>query len=317
MFKKPDLFIILLIFAIGLAYFVPFSQIGIINLSTVCSWGISFIFFFYGVKLNLKQLKSDLSNFKLHILVQGATFLIFPVIVILIKPFFSLANQTLWLALFFLSALPSTVSSSVVMVSIAKGNIPSAIFNATLSGLIGIIITPLWMSLFIRRAVGDFDFSGVIINLIQQILLPVILGLFMHKWWSPFFTKHKHVLAWFDKSVILLVVYNSFGKSFTGGVFDSFGVWQIVMILAIVVSLFFIVYGIIDAVAKLGHFSQADRITALFCGSKKSLVHGTVMVNVLFAGMGSIGLFLVPVMMYHAFQLVIISFFANRFFKYP
>ncbi|GAL78303.1 sodium/bile acid symporter family [Algibacter lectus] len=48
----------------------------------------------------------------------------------------------------FLAALPSTVSSSVVMVSMAKGNIPAAIFNASISGIIGVALTPLWMGAF-------------------------------------------------------------------------------------------------------------------------------------------------------------------------
>ena len=55
-------------------------------------------------------------------------------------PFYNIAQGTdfhvLWLSIYFLACLPSTVSSSVVMVSIAKGNVPSAIFNASISGLI-------------------------------------------------------------------------------------------------------------------------------------------------------------------------------------
>lgn len=50
----------------------------------------------------------------------------------------------------FLATLPSTVSSSVVMVSIAGGNMAAAIFNASVSSLIGVFVTPLWMGIFLE-----------------------------------------------------------------------------------------------------------------------------------------------------------------------
>ena len=49
-------------------------------LKTITGIGISFIFFFYGVKLSPEKLKQGLSNWKLHVLVQSTTFLIFPLV---------------------------------------------------------------------------------------------------------------------------------------------------------------------------------------------------------------------------------------------
>ena len=51
-------------------------------------------------------------------------------------------SAQLWLGVFFLATLPSTVSSSVVMTNIAKGNVPAAIFDASVSSLLGVFITP-------------------------------------------------------------------------------------------------------------------------------------------------------------------------------
>src|SRR5699024_8283044 len=96
----------------------------------------SLIFFFYGLKLSGKQIKSGLQNWKLHLLVQLSTFLLFPLLVLPFKPFIAAGHsQTIWLAFLFLAALPSTVSSSVVMVSIAKGKVPAAFFNACIPAL--------------------------------------------------------------------------------------------------------------------------------------------------------------------------------------
>ena len=58
-------------------------------------------------------------------------------------------------------------------------------------------------------------------------------------------------------------------------------------------------------------FNREDTITALFCGSKKSLVHGSVMSKVLFSNPAIIGVVLLPTMLYHAYQLIIVSIIAD------
>mgnify|MGYP005750725677 FL=1 len=60
-------------------------------------------------------------------------------------------------------------------------------------------------------------------------------------------------------------------------------------------------------------FSVEDRITALFCGSKKSLVHGVVIGKVIFPDPAILGLVLLPVMLYHIQQLIVGSILAQRF----
>jgi sodium/bile acid cotransporter 7 len=150
-----DGFILSLIGAIVLAYLYP--QLGAVTLDKALgfatTYGVSMTFFLYGLKLDTKQLLVGISNWKLHTLIQTSTFIFF-----LYSHFWSnlgsdsIGQPVLWLAIFYLGALPSTVSSSVVMVSLSGGNVVSAIFNATLSSLLGIVLTPLWMSLFMGKS---------------------------------------------------------------------------------------------------------------------------------------------------------------------
>ena len=80
-------------------------------------------------------------------MVQLSTFVLFPLMIIILRLIFKDYFSTyIGLGIFYLAALPSTVSSSVVMVSIARGNIAAAIFNASISSILGIFITPLLMS---------------------------------------------------------------------------------------------------------------------------------------------------------------------------
>jgi len=295
-----------------LAYWVPGIEDDV-PLDKISAYGIAGIFFFYGLKLSPGKIKEGLTNWKLHVLVQVSTFVLFPTIILAVLPFIQGEEGfTLWLAVFFLGALPSTVSSSVVMVSIAKGNIPGAIFNASISGLIGIIVTPLWMGLFLEARESTFDLGSVFLELIMKILLPVILGLILHRFWGEFANRYKTQLTMFDKTVILIIVYKSFSQSFSSGIFTGISWLELSLVGIGVIALFFIMYFSINWLSRKLGFNREDRITALFCGSKKSLVHGSVFSNVLFSGMSTASIFLVPIMIYHAFQLFIISVFAQR-----
>lgn len=313
---KIDGFVIAIICTVFVAYFFPFfgTDQSPINISKIANIGISFIFLFYGLKLSKQKITSGLRNWKLHVVVQLATFLLFPVLVLLVKPFVPQTemSQTIWLAFFFLACLPSTVSSSVVMVSLAKGNIPGAIFNASISGIIGILITPLWLGLFLKTSSSDFDFTQTYIDLVLQILVPIILGLFLQKYLGEYATKYNKQLALFDKAIILLIIYKSFAHAFYSGLFSNVSL-QILALFGIGVTVLFIaLYSSLSIVCRFLKFSKEDTITALFCGSKKSLVHGTVFSSVLFKTSTTLGIILLPIMLYHAMQIIIISFIAQK-----
>ena len=312
---RIDKFVIAIIVAITLAYFFPQwgSAHSPLPLNAISTVGISLIFFFYGLKLSPSKLKAGLKNWKLHLLVQSSTFLLFPALVLLARPFIHNAEQeTLWLAFFFLAALPSTVSSSVVMVSLAKGNIPAAIFNASISGIIGIMITPLWMGFFVPPAQADFDFTEIYTKLIVQIIAPVILGLVLHPHWGDFALKHSAQLTFFDKSIILLIIFKSFSDSFERRIFSTVSWLDLVLIFVSVLALFFVVFALTGFLSKWLHLNVEDRITVQFCGTKKSLVHGTVFSKILFGQMSSLGMILLPLMLFHATQILIISIVATR-----
>lgn len=307
-----DGFILALTGVIILAYLWPSGGTQEGPLPTIAGYGVSIIFFFYGLGLNLETLLAGLRNWRLHMVVHLSTFVLFPLLILSGKWLFEDSNNELiWLGAFYLAALPSTVSSAVVMVSIAGGNIPAAIFNASISSLIGVFITPLWMGLFLSAAEGTFDFWSVIGKLVIQVLLPVLLGVLLHSRLGIFIEKHRKKLRYFDQSIILLIVYTSFCESFARQMFRGFSMFDIIMLGAGMTGLFLLVYIIIHAVSLLFHFSREDRIAAVFCGSKKSLVHGTVMAKVLFSGSSILGIILLPIMLYHALQLIVASIIAQ------
>ncbi len=310
-----DGFLLAIFSAIIIAYLLPAPGLmtAPVSLEEIANYGIAFIFFFYGLKLNPGKLRSGLSNWKMHLLIQSATFLVFPLLILLFKPLFlSQQAHPFWLGFFFLAALPSTVSSSVVMVSIAKGNTPAAIFNASISSLLGIFITPLWVALFINTGTTPADSSSILLKLLVQVLLPVSLGLFLNKYLGSLAEKNKTALKIFDQSVIVLIVYTSFCHSFADNIFQGISFITLLLLIAGAGFLFFIIFSLLSFFSAFFGFSHADKITVLFCGSKKSLVHGSVMLKIIFQGSAISGILLLPLMIYHAIQLILASIIAQK-----
>jgi len=307
-------FFFLLIGAIFLAWLFPSlgTEESPLLLPKIAEYGVSLIFFFYGLKLDPKNLISGLSNWKLHLLVQLSTFILFPLTVLAMKFAFPVYfSSLLGLGIFYLATLPSTVSSSVVLVSISGGNLPAAIFNASISSIIGIFITPLWMSGMLEKTLGSFDIGHTIIKLCFQVLLPVVLGLFLHKKLGAWAARYKVALRNFDQFIILLIVFTSFCQSFSGRMFDGFTILELFLLGALMLIFFLLVFGLMDLLSVWLGFNREDRITVIFCGSKKSLVQGAVMGKVMFPEQAMLGVVLLPLMLYHALQLLVGSTIAK------
>jgi sodium/bile acid cotransporter 7 len=307
-------FFFLMIGAIFLAWLHPSFGIAesSLHLPLLAGYGVSVIFFFYGAKLSPESLISGLSKWRLHLMVQLSTFVLFPLTIILLRLIFKdYFSTNIGLGIFYLAALPSTVSTSVVMISIARGNISAAIFNASISSILGIFITPLWMSSILGKSQAGFDMGHTILHLCLQVLLPVFIGLLLHSRLGKWVTQYKNLLVKFDQTIILLIVYTSFCESFSGNMFANYSISEIFLLGAMMLTLFLVVFVLMNQLSVWMKCNREDRITVIFCGSKKSLMQGAVMGKVLFPDQSVLGVVLLPLMLYHALQLLIGSTIAN------
>ena len=74
--KLPNTFVIGLIAMVILASLFPFTDeyAAVFPLKDVIYWGITGIFFLYGLKLNPKKIREDIGNWRLHLLVQSTIY---------------------------------------------------------------------------------------------------------------------------------------------------------------------------------------------------------------------------------------------------
>lgn len=306
--KHSDPFVILLISTLLLGWILPLPIELEALISLLSRVGIGFIFLFYGLKLDIPLLVKGIKSWKAHLLVQASTFILFPLFVLLFLPIFQLMGiENLWLPLFFLAALPSTVSSSVVFTNIAKGNLTIAIFNASVSGVIAVFLTPIWMGFFMEKSEGVV-LLPVFTNLFFQIILPLVIGLLLNKHLRFIPLKFPVFFKWYDKVIILLIVYKSFSSSFQTSLNQNQTITDYVIIVFVSLLLFGFINGIVQLMINALGFSNPDRKAILLCSTQKSLVHGSVFVLLLIDDPQARGIFLIPIMIYHTFQLL---YFAN------
>ena len=226
-----------------------------------------------------------------------------------------LMKTSIWLGVFFLAALPSTVSSSVVMTNIARGHGPAAIFDASASSLLGIFITPIWMRIFIDASTGGREFTSTFITLLFQVLVPIICGVLLNPQFGETARKHEKQLGRSDQASIVLIVYVSFCNSFADGMFRGLSTKTLTLLTLGLIALFFAVYFSVYLVCKILRFNREDKIATLFCGTKKSLVHGVTIARAIVGSQAMVGALILPTMIYHAMQLIVVSAIARRFAK--
>jgi sodium/bile acid cotransporter 7 len=275
--------------------------------------GVSLLFFLHGVGLSFAALQAGALNWRLHVVVQACTYLMFPLIGLGLNALLGdTVSDEIKLGLFLLCALPSTVASSVAMTAEARGNVAGAVFNATLSSLIGVVLTPMWIALVMKTTGEARPLGPVILDLFRWLVLPLAIGQVARPWLGAWVAKHKKRISVVDRGTILLLVYTSFCDSFKQGIWSGHGTAQLLLLTAVCLGLFILVLILTSSLARMLGFTRADKVAAIFCGSKKTLAAGVPMAKVIFGPHPGLGLILLPLMIYHSLQLVIGGVLAQR-----
>ncbi|WP_232219831.1 bile acid:sodium symporter family protein [Pseudogulbenkiania sp. MAI-1] len=286
---------------------------GLIQLQHFANYGVAIVFLLYGLTLSPQKIREGVFNWRLHVVVQLATFLLFPLLVLgCLWALGARVPAEMALGFFYLAALPSTVSSSVAMTSIAKGNVPGAIFNASLSSLLGVFVTPLWVNTYLNSQGVGFPLGPVVLKIVLLVLAPIVVGQLLRPWLVSWLNRHAVLTKLMDRTTILAIVLNSFSDSVAEGVWSSHSTAALAGMAAASLVLFVLVSLLMWAGCRALGFNREDNIAGVFCGSKKSLAAGVPMAKVMFGANPAIGLIIAPIMLYHFLQLVIVSVVARR-----
>ena len=314
--KKPDPLIVLIILAVIIAIIAPargnFADI----VGQLTNVAIALLFFLYGARLSTQEALNGLKHWRLHLTILAFTFVVYPLIGIALRPLTAVITHDMYLGILFLTLVPSTVQSSVAFTSIAKGNVAGAIVSASASNLVGVIITPLLVMFLMGTGGGVHIDTSVFGEIALLLLAPFVLGQLTRRWVGK--VAQSKATKVVDRGSIAMVVYSAFSKGVVDGIWSSISLWDLaflVVFAAIFVA--FMLWLTRKASQKMG-FNRADTIAIEFCGSKKPLATGLPMASVIFASGGaSLGLLILPLMIYHQVQLMMCSWLAARYAQHP
>ncbi len=309
---RPDGFLLAILLAVGIATLLPATGRAAEGMDWVIRVLIAVLFFMYGGRLAPSEARSGLAHWRLHAVILGFTYVVFPLVGLAMAPLEGrLLSAELYAGVLFLCAIPSTVQSSIAFTSIARGNVAGAIVSASLSNLVGIVVTPLLVLLLLATG-GQLTLQGgAVIDLVVQLLIPFALGQLSRRWTAEWLAANHGWLKYVDRAVIVLVVYAAFSKGMVEGMWSAVG-WSDIGALAAVLAVLLaaLLWGTVAAARLLG-FDRGDQIAIQFCGTKKSLATGLPMAVVLFPGQ-PVGLLVLPLMLFHQLQLMACAVVAQR-----
>lgn len=302
----PTIAIMLLSVAISFVFPQLGAKNGNLHLDIIAKYGVFLIFFLHGAALSFSKLKAGISNWRLHLVSQGLTYIFFPLIGFLI--FFGLQSHLdyhLRIGIFFLCVVSSTIASSITMTGIAGGNVAGAVWDATISGLIGIVFTPFMVSLVYKTGGHGIDVQLAIIEVSKSILLPFAIGHLMRPLIGEFVSNHKKQLSIIDRAIIITIVFVAFCQSNLNNVWNETPITQLFLIICIAPLLLFGFFCLAKLTANAFGLPKEDLIAASFVGSTKSLANGAPIGAILFLGSDKLSLILLPLLVYHQVQLLV------------
>lgn len=314
---RPDNFTLALLGTVLLASFLPMHGAAAMVLDDVTDVAIAALFFLHGARLPRESIMGGLLHWRLHLTILACTFVLFPLFGLAFKPLDGwLLTPELYIGVLFLCALPSTVQSSIAFTSLARGNVPAAVVSASLSSILGVFLTPLLLALVAGTAGGMHNPGQAILSIMLQLLVPFVAGHLLRPWIARWVERQRALLRYTDQGTILLVVYSAFGEAVNEGLWSKTPLLSLLTVAVVAAVLLGVAMPTIAFLSRRLGFNREDRITILFCGSKKSLATGVPMAKVLFAG-GSLGAIVLPIMIYHQIQLIVCAVIAQRYARDP
>jgi len=308
---KIDWFLVIILATVGVAAVLPASGEGAVVVNVVTTAAITLLFFLHGVRLKRETLVTAISDWKIHLLILGFTFVAFPLIGLAMKAAVPGAlPPALWVGMLYLCALPSTVQSSIAFTSIARGNVAVAVCAAAFSNLAGVIVTPFLTSALLGTAGGvSLDQLGKIAS---QLLLPFVVGHLMRPVLGAWAERNRKLLMVTDRGTVVLAVFSSFSAAVVEGLWHKVTPAQLGVLLAMCLLLLAVILVLTAVGARMLGYRTAEEISIVFVGSKKSLASGAPMAKIIFPP-ALAGAAILPIMIFHQAQLMACASIARRY----
>ncbi|MEN5075103.1 bile acid:sodium symporter [Isoptericola cucumis] len=312
-----DPFVVVLMVVLVAGLVIPVGPGAQRVVDVVSDVAVTALFLVYGMRLSTREVWAGLRNGRLQGGILASTYVVFPLLGLLVAwAVVPLVGAPLAAGMLFLALLPSTVQSSVAFTSVARGNVAGAICGATVSNVLGMLLTPLlvlWLMPDASGAAGAGAAGGLggVRTVLVQLLLPFVVGQLLQPLVGDWVRARRWLTLSVDRGTILVVVFSAVAAASSAGVWAGTSAWVIAALLLVSAVLLAVMLAITWWGGAALRLPVTDRVALLMCGSKKSLATGLPMASVLFP-VAVAGVVAVPVIIFHQLQLVVCAVLARR-----
>ena len=267
---------------------------------------VSITMFLMAWPLKTEQITSTITRPQAALL---ASLLNVGLIPLLVWPFAGFAGTVIGYGMIIAAVTPCTLASGAVWTRRAGGNDGVTIMVTILTNSTCFIVMPLWIYWLIGVEIEHEKLLGTVFKLFAFVVLPIGAAqlLRMHKPTANWATINKSKLSAFALTGILSVVFLGaigMGNRVAGGVGDDISPRNILIAAAVLTGVHCFVFWLGIGIAGLIKLPRRDQIAVGFGSSQKTLVIGLSTAI-------SLGYSMIPILMYHAMQLIVDTIFAD------
>jgi solute carrier family 10 (sodium/bile acid cotransporter), member 7 len=317
-------FLLLIVIAILLAKAYPPIGAEYLKPDITATWiAVIIIFFLAGLSLKTSEFTNAMLNWKYNVLVQVYNFAVVSAIAYGVSRALNSSNiigKDLADGMVVCSCMPMTISMVVVLTQAANGNEASAIFNAAAGNFVGVFLSPL-LILGYLRVTGEIDLVRVFYQLALRVLLPGIVGQVLQRiqYVQSFAAKQKFILKQIQTYVLVFIVYTVFCETFSDDTGSSIGdvflmiLFQLLILLTVMILAWYMLRFLYRNEPKL-------RVTGIYLCTHKTVAIGIPLITAIYsdsaATASKIGLYTLPLLIWHPLQLIIGTFVAPKLAKF-
>ncbi|KAL7574487.1 hypothetical protein ACA910_015849 [Epithemia clementina (nom. ined.)] len=320
-FYKANDFLILILCAICLARAYPPLGADYLAPEITATWcSVIFIFLYAGLGLKTDDFATAFKRVYFNTFVQVFNFGFVSAVVYAGTRGLEAANilsPALSDGMVIASCMPMAINLVHVLTEAAGGDEPLAIINSAGANMIGVFLSPA-LILGYLGVTGETQMTDVFYKLTLRVLLPVIVGQIVQKtmpWVMAIFNKYKLYYKKAQEYALVFIVYTVFCETFTTDTSSSLGD----VFLMILFVLIFLIFFMISAWFTMGLLFRdypEMRVMGLFGCTHKTIALGIPLVNALYEGNPNVGLYTLPLLIWHPMQLIIGSLLVKRLKKF-
>lgn len=298
-------------FLLGLGAAMVFGFSCATGLEAVSSWVwlrrsiVMSVMFLMALPLPLAMIQETLRRPGAALLATTINYGLLPIVAIGLA---GLVDPVFYAGFLVVAATPCTLASAAVWTRRAGGNEVTALMTTVITNLASFVMTPLIVLILLNQT-AEVAFGDMVFRLGLLVLLPIAVAQVLaanHSVgkWAQQRKKRLGVAA--QIGILMIVLLGMAQTTLKLPVDQTPGLLNTLLLLVVCGVLHVVVLGAGFWLAKLAKFTRADQIAVAISGSQKTLMIGLLVCILL-------NVSLVPMVVYHAVQLIIDTFVADRF----